>query len=201
MKPPKEKVDQLVTVGTEYIIRGQYEEACDFYNQALEKNADHYLIRKALGEAFFIRKEFLSAADNFWLAALDAAERINIDLIKNNKITHPRVLEKKQEAITAAQTIVFDYSQKTGLALFAHQYEDPLKKNTQQALINLYRHEIDPCGYRGYIEADPASLVRLEKNVRMVGYRFLKKMNQEQFDLFSTTPPLEILLNLFESLI
>lgn len=201
MKPPKVKVDELVTVGNEYIIRGQYEEACNFYHQALEQNADHYLIRKALAEAFFIRKEFLSAADNFWLAALNAAERVNIDLIKNNKITHPRVLEKKQVTVNAAQTIVFDYSLKAGLALFAHQYEDPLKKNTQQAFINLYRHEIDPCGYRGYIEADPSNLVRLEKNVRMVGYRFLKKMNQQHFDLFSTTPPLETLLNLFKSLI
>lgn len=84
-KPQTNKVEKLVTMGNDYIIRGQYEEACDFYHQALENNTDHYLIRNALGEAYFIRKEFLSAADNFWLAALNAAEDINIDLIYKTK--------------------------------------------------------------------------------------------------------------------
>lgn len=202
MKPNKTKVntrvDEVVNIGTEYIIRGLYDQACGHYKEALSSGTDHYLIRNALGEVYFIQKEFLSAADNFWLAALDAAEQINLGLLQKNRITDFRLRQKRNREMNHAKKIVLDYSKKSGLSLFAHQYEDPLKKNTQQALINLYRNHIDPCGYQGCVEADPNSLARIEKNVQMVGYRFLKKMNQENFDSHLAPPPLDKLLDLFQ---
>lgn len=197
MKQIKTEVDQLVSLGKEYIIRGQYERAYDSYNQALEYDPEHYLIRNALAEVYFIQKEFLSAADNFWLAAIDQSNRVDLDLINNNNIKDSILFKRKQKAIKESKKLTLDYAQKSGLALFADQYEDPLKKNTQQALINLYRHQIDPCGYSGYVDADLEKIARVEKNVTMIGYRFLRKMNLERLDSLST-PPLEELLDLFE---
>lgn len=173
-------IKELVSLGKESIFRGQYEKAYDYYNKSLEYNSDHYYIRNALGEIYFVRKDFLSAADNFWLAAVDQASRINIDLINNHDIKDFKIAKKREREVHLAQDIILDYAKKSGLSLFANQYEDPLKKNAQQALINLFRQKIDPCGYQGHIEEDPDVIARIERNVQMIGYRFLKKMNTEK---------------------
>lgn len=199
MEKIQEEAAQLVSIGKEYIIRGQYNRAHDSYQKALKYDADHYVIRNALGEIYFIQKKFLTAADNFWLAAFDQSDRVNLDLIKNTKIKDPTLLKKKEQSISKARKIILDYTNKSGLALFAHQYEDPLKKNTQQALINQYRHQIDPCGYRGYVEADPKVLARVEKNVQMIGYRFLNKMNRDKLEHLAKDSALENLLAIFKT--
>lgn len=194
MEDIEKEVNQFVTLGKEYIIRGQYEKAYSSYNKALEHNPDHYLIRNALGEVYFIKKEFISAADNFWLAALDHSSCLDFQLMTNDKIVDPTQLKIKNQTIYKAKKIALDYAGKTGLALFADQYEDPLKKNTQQALINLYRREIDPCGYQGFVDAEPDKIIRVEKNIQMIGYRFLMKMSAERLDREREQIPLEKLL-------
>lgn len=180
MNEVKKDINQFISLGNEYIIRGQYEKALDIYITALEHNSDHYLIRNALGEIYFIQKEFIVAADNFWLAALDESKQIDFKLIHNNKIKQFTQLQRKKQEIIHAKKIILNYTRKTGISLFADQYENPLKKNIQQAIINLYRQKIDPCGYKAYTEADPQTLKRVEKNIQMIGYRFLKKKNSEQ---------------------
>ena len=137
------EVKKLVSLGQDSIFRGQYEKAYEYYNKSLEYDADHYQIRNALGEIYFVRKDFLSAADNFWLAAIDQASRINIDLINNHEIKDFKIAKKREKEVHLAQDIILDYAKKSGLSLFANQYEDPLKKNAQQALINLFRQKID----------------------------------------------------------
>lgn len=200
MEEKKSEFSQFVTLGKECIIRGQYDQAYKSYNQALNHEPDHYLVRNALAEVYFIQKEFLSAADNFWLAAVNEASFINLDLIKNDQIQNPIFLRKRQVAILKAREIIQDYAYKAGLSLFAHRYEDPLKKNTQQALINLFRHQIDPCGYRGYVDADPEMIARVERNVSMIGYRFLKETTHNHLDDFPEEPALEDLLARFKDL-
>lgn len=174
------EIKELVSLGKEAIFRGQYEKAYEYYNKSLEYDSDHYYVRNALGEIYFVRKDFLSAADNFWLAAVDQASRINIDLINNNDIKDFKIAKKREKEVLLAQDIILDYAKKSGLSLFANQYEDPLKKNAQQALINLFRQKIDPCGYLGYTDASPDVIARIDRNVQMIGYRFLKQMNIEK---------------------
>lgn len=175
MNQIKREVQQHLSLGKEFIIRSQYDKAYDAYNKALKYNADHYLTRNALAEVYFIQKEFISAADNFWLAAVDQSSRINFNLLNNEKLENFRLVKMREKEILRAQNILLNYSKKTGLSLFANQYENPLKKSAQQAVINLYRQEIDPCGYQGYTDANPEIINRIERNIQMIGYRFLEK--------------------------
>lgn len=91
----KESFQELVKKGEDLIIRGRYDSANDVYNQALKINTDHYLIRNAIGELKFINKEYLSAADNFYLAAADAADRINLGLLLSDSSSKLELIMKK----------------------------------------------------------------------------------------------------------
>lgn len=190
-----ESFQELVNRGEELIQRGRYDSAYDVYNKALEINPDHYLVRNALGELMFIKKEYLAAADNFYLAASDAASRINLGLLLSDSSAKLKLIMKKNEEVKKATNVLRDYSKKAGMALFAHQYDEPTETNPRQATINRFRIKIDPCGYCGSTDIDAKLEVRLEREVRTIGKRFLKMMNTKVMDDSEKTPPLQMVMD------
>lgn len=190
----KKEILRLVKIGKELIIGGQYNNAHDFYDKALEYEPENYIARKGLGELMFIDKEYLAAADNFYIAAVDESYQINLDMLLNEKNTDPEQILRKREEIREATLLLEGYSKKAGLALFAYQHDNPLEKNARQAAINIYRNEIDPCGYSGYTDANKDTLVKIEKEVEAVGYRFFKMMNKKTKEDSQDSSPLEIII-------
>ncbi len=190
----KENFQKLVKKGEDLIIHGRYDRAHEVYNKALEINPDHYLIRNALGELMFINKEYLAAADNFYLAAYDAANRIDLGLILNDSSSKLELIMKKNDEVKKATHLLQDYSKKSGLALFAHQYDEPTEINPRQARINRFRIKIDPCGYCGCTDLEPRIEVRLNREVTTIGKRFMKMMNTKVIKESQKTPPLQIIM-------
>lgn len=191
----KESFQELIKRGEDLIVHGRYDKAQEVYNKALEINPDHYLVRNAIGELMFINKEYLAAADNFYLAAFDAANRIDIGLLLSDSSSKLKLIMKKNDEVKKATYLLQDYSKKSGMALFAHQYDEPTEKNPRQAKINIFRTRIDPCGYRGNTDIDPKLQVRLEKEIKNVGQRFMKMMNTKIIEESQKTPPLQIIMD------
>lgn len=190
----QESFQELMKKGEDFIIRGRYDSANKMYNKALKINPNHYLIRNALGELQFINKEYLSAADNFYLAAADAADRINLGLLLSDSSSKLELIMKKNEEVKKATHLLQDYSKKTGLSLFAHQYDEPTEITPRQAKINRFRIEIDPCGYCGPTDLDPKSDIRFTREVQIIGKRFLKIMNSKIIDETQKTPQLQMIM-------
>lgn len=190
----KENFRELLDRGEDLILRGRYESAQKVYDQALEINPDHYLVRNAIGELMFINKEYIAAADNFYLAAFDAASRLNLGLLSSDSSTKLALIMKKNEEVKKATQILQDYSKKSGIALFAHQYDEPTETNPRQAKINRVRIEMDPCGYCGCTDLDPNLEVRLEREITTIGKRFMVMMNGKMKEESQKTSPLEIVM-------
>lgn len=191
----KENFQELVKKGEDLITHGRYDKAQDIYNRALEINPTHYLIRNAIGELMFINKEYMAAADNFYLAALDAANRIDLGLLLSNSSSKLELIMKRNEEVKKATHLLHNYSKKSGLAIFAHQYDEPTKTNPRQAKINRFRIKVDPCGYCGCTDLDPKLQVILDKEVRTIGKRFMKMMNTKMMDESGNTPPLQMVMD------
>lgn len=190
----KENFQELVKKGEDLIIHGRYTHAHEVYNQALEINPDHYLIRNAVAELMFINKDYLAAADNFYLAALDAAKRINLSLLLSDSSSKLELIMKKNDEVKKATQLLQDYSKKSGLALFAHHYDEPTETNPRQAKINRFRIQVDPCGYCGCTDLDSKMQVQLDREVRTIGKRFMKMMNTKVMEESQKTPSLQILM-------
>lgn len=190
----KEDFQDLIKEGNDLILRGRYDSAQNTYNKALQINPDHYLIRNAIGELLFIKKEYVAAADNFYLAALDAANRIDIRLILNDSSSNLEAIMKKNDEVKKATHLLQNYSKKSGLALFAHQYDEPTETNPRQARINRFRIKIDPCGYCGCTELELQSKVRLDREIISIGKRFMKIMNRKLMESSQKTPPLQMIM-------
>lgn len=189
-----ESFQELVKKGEDLILRGRYDSAQDIYKKALEINPDHYLVRNAIGELMFIKKEYLASADNFYLAAFDSANRVNLSLLLSDSSSKLELIMKKNEEVKKATHLLQDYSKKSGLALFAHQYDEPTETSPRQAKINSFRIKIDPCGYCGSTELDSKLQVRLNREVTTIGKRFMKMMNAKIIKKSQQTPPLQIIM-------
>lgn len=189
-----ESFQELVKKGEDLILRGRYDSAQEIYNKALEINPDHYLVRNAIGELMFIKKEYLASADNFYLAAFDSANRVNLSLLLGDSSSKLELIMKKNEEVKKATHLLQDYSKKSGLALFAHQYDEPTETNPRQAKINRFRIKIDPCGYCGSTELDSKLQVRLNREVTTIGKRFMMMMNAKIIKKSQQTPPLQIIM-------
>lgn len=97
-------------MGKDLIIKGQYNQAHEFYDKALEYEPENYLTRQGLGELMFIDKEYLAAADNFYIAAVDEFYQINLDMILNENISETEIILRKNEEIREAKLLLENYS-------------------------------------------------------------------------------------------
>lgn len=190
-----ESFQDLVKKGDDLILRGRYNSAYEIYNKALEINPNHYLIRNALGELMFIKKEYLAAADNFYLAANDAGSRIDLGLLSSDTTSKLKLIMKKNDEVKKATQLLEDYSKKAGIALFAYQYDEPTEINPRQAKINQFRIKVDPCGYCGSTELEPKLEARLEREVIAIGKRFLKMMNAKTIEESGKALPLQMVMD------
>lgn len=192
------KALKLVTRGKDFVIRGQYDNAKEAYHKSLEYLPDYYLTRNGIGELMFINKEYIAAAENFYLAAVDEVDRMDLNILTLENISSHDLLVKKEELMKEVTQLLNNYTYKSGLALYAHQYDNPIEKTPRQAAINCFRNEVDPCGYSGFTEADADLLVDIEKEVKSVGTRFLRTMNKKTEESTQTAPKLSFLVDFID---
>lgn len=192
----KQNIKELVQMGEDLIARARYDRAHELYNKALEIEPGHYLIRNALAELMFIKKEYIAAADNFYLAAFDESNRIDLGLLLSDSSTKLELIMKKNDEAKKAMHLLQDYAEKSGMSLFAHKYDEPTEVNPRQAKIDRFRMEFDPCGYSGCTNLDPRLQVRLDQEVRKIGKQFMMIMNVKALEQSQKTPPLQIIMDL-----
>lgn len=197
MKVPDKKILELVRLGWNQRTKGQYKNAYTSYNKALEYNSKHWLVRNAMAELLFIDRKYLSAAENYYIAAVDNSTCLSLDLIFNENLSDKDYIVLRNHRIEKAERLLINYAMKTGIAVFAHQYDNPTDKTPQQAVINRYRNEYDPYGYSSFTDVTSLQMKQITEKAIGFGYDFLDTMNQRQRRLEDEEFPLELIFKFF----
>lgn len=188
---------RLVNLGWDQQASGKYADAYHSYLEALEYNPNHQLTRNALGKLLFIKREYLSSAENFFIAAVNDFSHLNLDLIVNEDFLDKKLRILKENETKKAHDLLMSYAFKTGFSLFAHQYDNPIAKTSQQATINYYRKKYDPYGYSNVIEVNPGKMLLIKENAKNLGLDFFGSMNQREYNISDGSARLEYMMKFF----
>lgn len=169
-----------VSLGWEKQVMGQHHLAYKCFMKALVYNPGHSLARNALAESMFLLRDYLKAAENFYQAAVFDFTKINSELILTDQPLDQQLEEQQKYNIDLAETISKGYAEKTGIALLAHQHDNPVKRTSLQIYINRYRNKIDFYGYSNFEKIDPYELKKMEEMARDIGYDFMDVRNRKR---------------------
>lgn len=193
----KEVVD-LMNLAWSQQTKGRYDDAYHSYLEALKYSPNHPLIRNALGKLLFIQRDYLSSADNFYLAAVHDFSHLNLELIFSEKFLDRENRQLKEEEIQKAYDLLMGHAFKAGFSLFAHQYDNPISKTSQQAVINFYRKKYDPYGYSNVMEVNPGRMLLIEEKSKILGFDFFNLMNLRENNISDGSTRLEYLMKFFD---
>lgn len=189
---------RLVDLGWNQLANGKYDEAYHYYIKALEYNSNHQLIRNAMGEFLFIKREYLASAENFYIATVNNFSHPDLDLIFSKNYLDKELRLLKEAEIQKAHDLLMDYAFKTGFSLLAHQYDNPIAKTSLQAAINFYRSKYDPYGYSNVLDVNPGRMRLIEVNATKVGFDFFNSMYQRPYNISDGSTRLEHLMKFFD---
>lgn len=193
----EKEVSRLVSIGWNQQVKGQYENAYHSYLKALEYNANHQLIRNAIGELLFIEREYLTSAEHFYIAAANDFSHLNLDLVFGNTFLNKNLRLLKEEETQKVYDLLMGYAFKAGLSLLAHQYDNPVAKTSRQAAINFYRQKYDPYGYSNIREVNPGKMKLIEAHAQRLGFDYFDSMNQRKQNISDGSTRLEYMMQFF----
>lgn len=175
-----QEIFNWVELGWKYQVIGKHHEASKCFTRALVYNPAHSLARNALGESRFLLRDYLKAAENFYQAAVYDFSQIDSKLILTKQVKDYDLIEQRTYNLELADHLLKKYAEKAGIALLAHQYDNPIDRSIRQLYIDHYRSKIDFYGYSKFAKIEARELQRIEKLARNLGYEFIDTKNRKR---------------------